>query len=134
MIYLDNAATSFPKAPGVGEACARFIANDAANPGRAGHRMAVAAEEMLDNLRLKLARLVNAPDHRRMVFTLNGTDALNIGIKGVVFSRWAERAAVSGGGEGRPHVVTSVLEHNSVSRPLQALADAGADRPHPRRL
>ncbi len=125
MIYLDNAATSFPKAPGVGEACARFIANDAANPGRAGHRMAVAAEEMLDNLRLKLARLVNAPDHRRMVFTLNGTDALNIGIKGVVFSRWAERAAASGGGEGRPHVVTSVLEHNSVSRPLQALADAG---------
>ena len=99
----------------------RFIANDAANPGRAGHRMAVAAEEMLDQLRLKLARLVNAPDHRRMVFTLNGTDALNIGIKGVVFSRWAERESRN----GKPHVVTSVLEHNSVSRPLQALADAG---------
>ncbi|MEM6507664.1 MAG: aminotransferase class V-fold PLP-dependent enzyme, partial [Planctomycetota bacterium] len=74
MIYLDNAATSFPKAPGVGEAAADFIAKDAANPGRAGHRMAVAAEEMLDRVRLKLTRLVNAPTHERMVFTLNGTD------------------------------------------------------------
>lgn len=121
MIYLDNAATSFPKAPGVGEATAAFIANDAANPGRAGHRMAVAAEQMLDGVRLKLARLFNAPNHERMVFTLNGTDALNIGIKGVVHSSWAQRES----GGGRPHVVTSVLEHNSVSRPLQAMADAG---------
>lgn len=121
MIYLDNAATSFPKAPGVGEAAAAFIANDAANPGRAGHRMAVAAEQMLDGVRLKLARMFNAPSHERVIFTMNGTDALNIGIKGVVFSRWAQREA----GSGRPHVVTTVLEHNSVSRPLQALADAG---------
>ena len=57
MIYLDNAATSFPKAPGVGKAAAYFIANDAANPGRAGHRMAVAAEQMLDGLRFKLTNL-----------------------------------------------------------------------------
>ncbi|MEO1236587.1 MAG: aminotransferase class V-fold PLP-dependent enzyme, partial [Planctomycetota bacterium] len=62
MIYLDNAATSFPKAPGVGEAAAKFVAEDAANPGRAGHRMAVAAEQMLDGVRLKLARLLGAPD------------------------------------------------------------------------
>ncbi|MEM7626771.1 MAG: aminotransferase class V-fold PLP-dependent enzyme [Planctomycetota bacterium] len=117
MIYLDNAATSFPKAPGVGEAAAAFIAKDAANPGRAGHRMAVAAEQMLDGVRLKLARMFNAPDHERMVFTMNGTDALNIAIKGVV--------SASTGGGGVPHVVTTVLEHNSVSRPLQAMADAG---------
>ena len=117
MIYLDNAATSFPKAPGVGEAAAAFIAKDAANPGRAGHRMAVAAEQMLDGVRLKLARLFNAPDHERMVFTLNGTDALNIAIKGVVSPHV--------GGGAVPHVITSVLEHNSVSRPLQAMADAG---------
>ncbi|MEM6458699.1 MAG: aminotransferase class V-fold PLP-dependent enzyme [Planctomycetota bacterium] len=118
MIYLDNAATSFPKAPGVGEAAAKFVAEDAANPGRAGHRMAVAAEAMLDGVRLKLARMIGAADRERVVFTMNGTDALNIAIKGVV-------ASASGGGK-TPHVVTTVLEHNSVSRPLQALADAGA--------
>lgn len=118
MIYLDNAATSFPKAPGVGPATAAFIANDAANPGRAGHRMAVAAEEMLDRVRLKLARLVNAPTHERMIFTLNGTDALNIAIKGVI-----NECTMNSG--AKPHVVTTVLEHNSVSRPLQSMAQAG---------
>jgi len=118
MIYLDNAATSFPKAPGVGEAAAKFIANDAANPGRAGHRMAVAAEEMLDRVRLKLARMVNAPTHERMVFTLNGTDALNIAIKGVI-----NECVINNG--SKPHVITTVLEHNSVSRPLQAMFEAG---------
>ncbi|MFI4860623.1 MAG: aminotransferase class V-fold PLP-dependent enzyme [Phycisphaerales bacterium JB063] len=117
MIYLDNAATSFPKAPGTSEAMAEFLAKDAANPGRAGHRMAVAAEEMIDRARLQLARLVNAPTHERMVFALNGTDALNIAIKGVI-------GACSSNGEV-PHVITTVLEHNSVSRPLQAMSDAG---------
>ncbi len=114
MIYFDNAATSFPKAPGVGEAMARFIAEAAANPGRAGHRMAVAAEQMLDDVRLKLARLFEADEPRRMVFTLNATDALNMAIKGVL-----------GAGNGA-HVITTELEHNSVSRPLQAMADRGA--------
>ena len=118
MIYLDNAATSFPKAPNVGQAVVDFIANDAANPGRAGHRMAVAAEEMLDGVRLKLTRLINAPTHERMVFTLNGTDALNIAIKGVLNECETAKS-------DKPHVITSVLEHNSVSRPLQAMADGG---------
>jgi cysteine desulfurase family protein len=118
MIYLDNAATSFPKAPGVIEAVSKFIAEDAANPGRAGHRMSLAAEEMLDRVRLKLARLVNAPSHERMVFTLNGTDALNIAIKGVI-----TECLIANG--PKPHVITTVLEHNSVSRPLQGLFEAG---------
>ena len=112
MIYLDNAATSFPKPPEVGAAIARFLAEDAANPGRGGHRMAVRAEHMIDDVRRKLARLVNAADPRRMILTLNCTDALNMAIKGVL-------------SRDRGHVVTTVLEHNSVSRPLQALADAG---------
>ncbi len=115
VIYFDNAATSFPKAPGVAEAMTRFLAEDAANPGRAGHRMAVAAEQMLDDTRLKLTRLFEGTDHNRMVFTLNCTDALNMAIKGVLSP-----------GSGTPsHVITTVLEHNSVSRPLQAMADAG---------
>ena len=116
MIYFDNAATSFPKAPGVAGAMASFLAKDAANPGRAGHRMAVAAERMLDDVRLKLTRLFDGEDHHRMVFALNCTDALNMAIKGVVDGLPRDPA---------PHVITTNLEHNSVSRPLQALADSG---------
>jgi len=117
MSYFDNAATSFPKAPGVNEAMSKFLAQDAANPGRAGHRMAVAAEQMLDSVRLKLVRLFEADDPARMVFTLNGTDALNMAIKGVL----GEGGGT--GGAGGAHVITTDLEHNSVSRPLQAMAD-----------
>lgn len=117
MIYFDNAATSFPKPPEVGRAMAKFIENDAANPGRAGHRMAVAAEQMLDDTRLKLTRLFDGDDHHRMVFAMNGTDALNMAIKGVM-------SELLRSGE-KPHVITTVLEHNSVSRPLQAMASNG---------
>ena len=115
MIYFDNAATSFPKAPGVADAMTRFLAEDAANPGRSGHRMAVAAEQMLDDTRLKLTRLFDGRDHHRMIFAMNCTDALNMAIKGVL----------PPGDTPTPHVVTTVLEHNSVSRPLQAMADCG---------
>ncbi len=117
MIYFDNAATSFPKAPGVGEAMSRFLAEDAANPGRAGHRMAVQAERRLDDVRLRLTRLFDARDPNRLVFSMNCTDALNMAIKGVI-----PTATDSG---DKPHVITTVLEHNSVSRPLQALHDQG---------
>ncbi|NBC10453.1 MAG: aminotransferase class V-fold PLP-dependent enzyme [Planctomycetes bacterium] len=121
MIYFDNAATSFPKPPQVGQAMARFLAEDAANPGRAGHRMAVKAEGMLDDARLRLARLFNIADSHRVIFTMNGTDALNIAIKGVL-----SPARIGSSGDGKvPGVITTVLEHNSVSRPLQALADRG---------
>ena len=113
MIYFDNAATSFPKAPGVADAMAKFIANDAANPGRAGHRMAVAAERMLDDVRLRLTRMFDGDDPHRMVFAMNGTDALNMAIKGVVPTKMKSGNV--------PHVITSVLEHNSVSRPLEAM-------------
>ncbi len=115
MIYFDNAATSFPKAPGVADAMAKFIANDAANPGRAGHRMAVAAERMLDDARLRLTKYFRGRDPHRMVFAMNCTDALNMAIKGVVPTKMPSGNV--------PHVITSVLEHNSVSRPLQAMAD-----------
>lgn len=117
MLYFDNAATTFPKAPGVSDAMAKFLAQDAANPGRAGHRMAVAAEHMLDDVRLKLTRLFEGDDPQRMIFAMNGTDALNMAIKGVL--------ADACDAAGQPHVITTVLEHNSVSRPLQAMAAAG---------
>jgi cysteine desulfurase family protein len=110
MIYLDNAATSWPKPDCVEKAMTRFLAEDAANPGRAAHRMAVAAENMLDDVRARLTRLIGGTDASRLIFTLNCTDALNLAIKGVVR-------------EG-DHVITTTLEHNSVSRPLQAMADS----------
>ncbi len=117
MIYFDNAATSWPKAPGVAEAMTRFLAESAANPGRAGHRMAIAAERLLDEVRLKLTRLFDGQDPQRMIFAMNGTDALNMALKGVLTGSAAQ--------PDRPHVITTVLEHNSVSRPLQAMVANG---------
>ena len=110
VIYFDNAATSWPKPAVVTEAMTRFLAQDAANPGRAGHRMAVAAEKMIDKARQQLVQFIGGTDHHRMIFTMNGTDALNIAMK--AFLRQGD------------HVITTTLEHNSVSRPLQAMADA----------
>ena len=111
MIYLDNAATSFPKPEPVFRGMDAFVRFSAANPGRSGHRRAVEAEAMIDETRRLLARLVGFSRPERVVFTLNATDALNMAIKGVL----------------RPgdHAITSVLEHNSVSRPLNQLERAG---------
>ena len=111
MIYLDNAATSFPKPEAVYLALDRFARTSLANPGRAGHAMALAAEHALDDGRHRLNRFLNGRDPNRFIFALNGTDALNIAIKGVL--------------DAGDHVITTDLEHNSVSRPLQAMANAG---------
>lgn len=107
--YLDNGATSWPKPPSVQEEMVRFMQEDAANPGRSGHRIAIASEKMLDDVRGKLTRIIDGDDSRRMILTLNCTDALNIAIKGVLR-------------EG-DHAITTTLEHNSISRPLQTMAD-----------
>jgi len=111
MIYLDNAATSWPKPPQVAAAITRFMNEVAGNPGRAGHAPSVAAERIVRDLRVKLARLIHAPDPNRIVFCFNGTDALNISIKGA----WLQG----------DHVICTALDHNSVTRPLQSLVDAG---------
>ena len=111
MIYLDNAATSFPKPERVYTTLDRFARISLANPGRAGHKMALAAEHTLDDARHRLNRHFNGKTSERWIFTLNGTDALNMAIKGTV--------------SDGDHVITTDLEHNSVSRPLVALAEAG---------
>ncbi len=119
MIYLDNAATTFPKPPAVHDAATTFIRTLGANPGRGSHRMAASASQVVESARLALARFIGAgTTPERVVFAHNCTDALNMAIKGAVHARRA-----SGG--GTPHVVTSVLEHNSVSRPLEQLAADG---------
>ena len=119
MIYLDNAATSFPKPLTVYEDATRFMQAFGTNPGRGGHRMAVGASRVVEETRLALARFVGAGDTpERVVFALNCTDALNIAIKGFVGWLRSREAAV-------PHVITSHAEHNSVSRPLEQLARDG---------
>jgi cysteine desulfurase family protein len=111
MIYLDNAATSFPKPEAVYQALDRFARQDLANPGRAGHKMALAAERALDDTRHALNQLFHGEQPERFIFTLNCTDALNMAFKGVLCDG--------------DHVITTDLEHNSVSRPLRALELAG---------
>src|ERR1700693_2535595 len=111
MIYLDNAATSFPKPESVYQALDAFARQHLANPGRAGHKMALAAERALDDCRHLLNQLFHGKEPERFVFTLNCTDALNMALKGVLTDG--------------DHVITSNLEHNSVSRPLRAMELAG---------
>ncbi len=111
MIYLDNAATSFPKPEAVYQALDAFARQSLANPGRAGHKMALAAEHALDNARHLLNQFFRGDGPERFVFTLNGTDALNMAFKGVL-------------ADG-DHIITTDLEHNSVSRPLRAMELAG---------
>lgn len=112
-IYLDNAATSWPKPPAVYETLGTFLQSAGANPGRAGHRMAAAAATTIAETRLALARLLNAEAPERIVFAHNATDALNLAILGLL----------------RPgdHAVTSTMEHNSVARPLALAIANGAE-------
>jgi cysteine desulfurase / selenocysteine lyase len=111
MIYLDNAATSFPKPEPVYQALDAFARTSLANPGRAGHRMAVAAERTLDATRHSLNQFFHGAAPERWIFTLNCTDGLNLAIKGIV--------------QPGDHVITTDLEHNSISRPLVALQKTG---------
>jgi cysteine desulfurase/selenocysteine lyase len=111
VVYLDNAATSFPKPPQVAEAMAEFLGHRAGNPGRSGHALAVAAQAAVADVRRLLASFLGAPDPNRVVFALNATDALNTALWGLL--RPGDR------------VVTTGLEHNAVIRPLAALAERG---------
>lgn len=111
MIYLDNAATSFPKPESVYQAMDQFARQNLANPGRTSHKMALTAERTIHDARHRLNQLFGGQGPERFVFTLNCTDALNMAIKGVL------RAG--------DHAITTNLEHNSISRPLRALELAG---------
>ena len=111
MIYIDNAATSFPKPEGVYRAMDEFARNFAGNPGRSGHRMAVESEKRVQGCREAVARLLNAESPDQVVLTLNATDGLNIAQKGVL--------------KPGDHVITSTLEHNSINRPLAKMAKDG---------
>ena len=111
LIYLDNAATSFPKPPQVQEAMVHYMNEVGANPGRAGHTLSVRASRIVQAARENIAGLFNVKDPSRIVFTLNVTEALNTVINGVV--------------NPGDHVLTTSMEHNSVMRPLKHLEAAG---------
>ena len=111
MIYLDCAATSWPKPPEVTQAMMDFLERAGGNPGRSGHRLSIEAGRIVYEVREQVATLFNAPDALRVVFAPNATHAINLALRGLL----------------RPgdHVVTSGMEHNSVMRPLRALERQG---------
>lgn len=113
VVYLDNAATTWPKPASVYESMRDCMENFGANPGRAGHSMAVRAEMMINQTRELLAKLFNISDPSRLVLTLNATEAINLGIKGLL--------------KPGDHVITGGMEHNSVIRPLTLLSDQGVE-------
>lgn len=108
-IYLDNAATSWPKPEVVYQAVDQYMRHLGAPAGRSVYREAVEVERLVDQARQRLAQLIGAEDARRVVFTSNGTDSLNLALHGVL-----------GPGD---HVVTTDCEHNSVLRPLRQLEE-----------
>lgn len=108
-VYLDNAATSHPKPPSVRAAMLRFMDDVHASAGRGAYAEARAAGALLDQVRSSLATLLGVSAPERLLFTLNCSDALNLALKGIL--RPGDR------------VVTSVMEHNSILRPLAALEE-----------
>lgn len=128
-LYLDNAATTFPKPPAVLDAMNGYFRDLGASPGRGGYAESLEAGRLMTECRKAICRLFNgvSPDH--VIFTLNCTDALNLAIKGVLDPLKPVSAfkAVSGGGGGAGgHAICTDLDHNSILRPLNALADRGA--------
>jgi len=103
-IYLDNAATSWPKPPAVVERVHRYLAENGAPAGRGAYREALEVESAVRSVRSSVARLIGADQPESLVFTANGTDSLNLALHGILR-------------EG-DHVVTTAAEHNSVLRPL----------------
>ena len=112
MIYLDYAATSWPKPPEVLGAMTEFLERAGGNPGRSGHSLSVAAARIIYQAREAAAELFQVNDPLRVIFAPSATYALNLALRGLL--------------KPDGHVVTSGLEHNSVMRPLRALERAGA--------
>lgn len=107
MIYLDNAATSFPKPESVYTEMEKCMRTYCANPGRGSHAMAVQSSLAVINTREHIAKLLNVSDYLNICFTKNATEALNLAIYGCLTKG--------------DHVITTCMEHNSVLRPLRTL-------------
>jgi len=113
LIYLDNAATSFPKPSQVIDAVVGTLRQNAANPGRGGHQLSLQAGRLVMECRETVARFFGIDDSSRIAFTANATEAINLGLFGVLHPG--------------DRVVTTSMEHNAVVRPLKALSDQGVE-------
>jgi cysteine desulfurase family protein len=107
VIYLDNAATTFPKPPKVTEEISRCLMEYCANPGRGGHEMSITSGRAVMEARETIANFFNIQDLLQLCFTKNATEGLNIAIQGIL--------------ETGDHVITTCMEHNSVFRPLKSM-------------
>ena len=112
-LYMDNAATSFPKPAAVTDAMVRYARDLGASAGRGAYAEAMATGGLIADCRRAVNSLVNGEDPNHVVFTLNCTDALNLAIKGLVPL------------SGRAHAICTHADHNSILRPLNALQDQG---------
>lgn len=113
MIYLDNAATTFPKPKVVIEDMLECMSEYCANPGRGAHDMSLKCEMKIMECRNNLAKLFNISNPMNIVFTNNTTEGLNIALNGLL--------------KPGDHVITTEIEHNSVLRPLAHLKDKGVE-------
>ncbi len=114
MLYLDNAATSFPKPEAVYRAVDHVLRNIGGNAGRGGHRMALEAARVVFVARERMATLIGAPDSSRVVFTKNATEAINLAVKGL-------------GLKAPARVVSTTFEHNSLAKAVRALGEGGVE-------
>ena len=110
-IYLDNASTTFPKAPNVASAMADYITNCGININRGSYSLAYDVEDIIYTTRQRLHTLFNGHDPSHVIFTQNVTMSLNMVIKGLL--------------KAGDHVLVSSMEHNAVMRPLTQLLDKG---------
>ncbi len=112
IVYLDNAATSLPK-PGVVAQAVMEALSRAGNPGRSGHFLSFESMRDIFEAREAISRLIQSRESKRVILTGNATWALNMALKGSLAKE--------------DHVISTVMEHNSVLRPLQVLGDRGVD-------
>lgn len=118
-VYLDNAATSWPKPPAVYDAVDSYLRESGVAVGRGATRRGTELQRVVDRCRTRGARILGAASPKQVIFTFNGTDALNLAIQGLLRSG--------------DHVVTTDVEHNSVLRPLSHLRrDRGVSVSHVR--
>ena len=113
LIYLDNAASSWPKPDATWQAMEHFMRSIGANPGRSGHRLSIEAGRIIIEAREALAELFGIDDPLRLVFSRHATESLNLAIYGML--------------QSGDHCITTSMEHNSVMRPLRALEKKGVE-------
>jgi len=115
-LYLDNAATTFPKPASVLNAMTRYATELGASAGRGAYEEAIQTGELIKSCRIALNDLFNGENPDHFIFTLNCSLALNLAIKGLILH-------ARDNGESKPHCICAHIDHNSILRPLNTLAD-----------